>query len=171
MNTRTWQSFRKCKRPWGLGKDRKTLLLLIRNVRNCMVKICCSFLESTSGLLFCLLHRHSIQMRLWPGTIVTVLLQVLWVSQDTAEQPCTRETLCIHLLTQTVELAHWVVFLRRQPVILLTILGELSYSYFTCFFFLPCGSIMTILKQKYFSISWRVIKYDTWHKEEWNNVM
>lgn len=169
MNTHTWQSSRKCKRSWGLGKDRKTLLLLKRNVRNCIVKICCSFLEPTSGRLFCLLHGHSIQMRLWPRTIETVLLQVLQAAQDTAEQPCTRKTLCIHLLTQTVELAHWVVVLRRQPVILLTILGELSYSYFT--FFLPCGSIMTILKQKYFSKSWRVIDYDTWHKEEQNNVM
>lgn len=96
----------KCKKPWGLGIERKNLLLLIRNVRNCIVKVCCTFLESTSGLLFCLLHRHSIQTRLWPGTIVTVLQQVLWAPQDTAEQHCTREALGIHPLTQTVELAH-----------------------------------------------------------------
>lgn len=93
-----WQSSRKCKKPQGLRAERKNLLLLSRDVRNCIVRVCCSLLESTSGLLFCLLYRHSIQMSLWPGTIVTVPLQVLWASRDTAKQPCTREALCIYPL-------------------------------------------------------------------------
>lgn len=107
-----WQSSRKCKKPWGLRKERKNLLLLINSVRNCIVRVCCSLLESTFGLLFCLLYRHSIQMRLWPGTIVAVLLQVLWAPQDTADSSVPGK-LCVflHLHKQLNWLTEWYSFI------------------------------------------------------------
>lgn len=156
------------RKHWSLGKERRKSGITHYKCKK-WYRVCCSLLETTSCCLFCLLSRSSIQMRLRPEAIVAVLLQVLGLSKTPKHglHPGSFVYLCTSI-NSCIGLAHRVVFFHRQPVMLLIILG---WGIKLFHIFLPCGNIMAILKQKSWKKSWRVIKYDTWPKEESNNIM